>query len=72
MTGTAGQIPDLPKEIVDRWMNENGYPCGALKKFDEFTPSSYSACSTWAIWFKKSWGNICSNAPQSKRRDLDL
>lgn len=31
MTGTAGQIPDLPKEIVDRWMNENGYPCGALK-----------------------------------------
>ena len=43
MTGTAGQIPDLPKEIVDRWMNENGYPCGALKKCDECTPSSYSA-----------------------------
>lgn len=72
MTRTAGQVPDLPKEIVERWMKENGYPCGAFKKCNECSPSFYSNCSTWAIWFKKSWSNICYNAEQLKRRDLDI
>ena len=62
MNRTAGQVPDLPKEIKDRWMVENGYPCGSFKKCEKCSPAVYSTCSTWEIWFRNAWGCIFEEA----------
>lgn len=68
MALTAGQTPELSKDTSERWMVENGYPCGSFKKCEKCTPSVYSKCSTWEAWFKIAWSNIRFDSEQMKRR----
>ena len=70
MSQTSGRVPNLPKEITERWMHENQYPCGAFKKCEKCSPAVYSTCATWEIWFKKVWNCICSSAEALNRKEF--